>query len=82
MTLVVTDKNVRLSPEEISDACRDAGLPGWRAVIRKGETGDYVCALRCPNYDVVRQTGRMVIRYGRTAPDAFARAVGIATKGA
>lgn len=75
MTLVVTDKNVRLSPEEISDACRDAGLPGWRAVIRKGETGDFICALRTPDYDVARQTGRMVIRYGRNAPDAFARAV-------
>lgn len=75
MTLVVADKNCGLSAEEISDACRDAGLPGWRAVIRKGETGDYVCALRTPDYDVVRRTGRMVIRYGRNAPDAFARAV-------
>lgn len=78
MTLVVTDKNVRLSPEDISDACRDAGLPGWRAVIRKGETGDYVCALRSPDYCVVARTGRMVVRYGRTAPDAFARAVSFA----
>lgn len=75
MSLVVATRHGRLSAEEISGACRDAGLPGWRAVIRKAETGDYVCALRTPDYCVVRQTGRIVIRYGRDAPDAFARAV-------
>lgn len=75
MSLVVAQKHGRLSPVEISNACRDAGLPGWRAVMRKGETGDFICALRTPDYCVVRRTGRMVIRYGRDAPDAFARAV-------
>lgn len=75
MTLIVATKHGRLSREEISDACRDAGLPGWRAVLRKGETGDFIAALRSPDYCVVRQTGRMVIRYGRDAADAFALAV-------
>ncbi|GAW42448.1 hypothetical protein SH203_02864 [Brevundimonas sp. SH203] len=77
MTLVVARPahGRPLSDEEVSDACRDAGLPGWRCVIRQGETADFIAALRSPDYCVVRRTGRMVVRYGRDAPDAFARAV-------
>lgn len=84
MTLVVErpPHGRLLTQDEISDACRDVGLPGWRAVIRRGETADFIAALRSPDYDLNRRTGRMVIRYGRDAADAFARAATAAIKGA
>jgi hypothetical protein len=64
-----------LSPEEATEACRDFGLPGWRAVIRRSSAAaDFMVALSSPDYCAVKLTGRIVIRYGRDAPDAFARA--------
>lgn len=62
--------------QEAAHACRDAGLPGWKAAIKRmDESRDVVAVLTSPDFNPLTQTGRMITRRGRDAAEAFARAV-------
>lgn len=55
----------------------DTGLPGWRATVHADPEaqGRKVCVLVSPDFNPIRQTGRMITRRGRDEADAFAQAL-------
>lgn len=67
--------DIGLTDEDHTQTARDAGLTGWRATVRPTSTGGRVVILHSPDYNPVKQTGRMVAACGRDTPDAFASAL-------
>jgi hypothetical protein len=65
-----------MTPAEIAEALTLQGLPGWRGSIHADPeaVGRKVATLHSPDY-LPPTRGRLVVRRGKDAADAFAQAV-------
>ena len=66
-----------MSDDQHTAAVRDAGLTGWKAIVRAHPevNGRFVCVLTSPDYNPVTKAGVIVAQNGRDQADAFARAL-------
>lgn len=66
-----------MSDDQHTAAARDAGLTGWKAVVRAHPeiNGRKICVLTSPDYNPVTGKGVLIARPGRDPADAFARAL-------